>query len=174
MHVLRPPLALGALVTAAAVMCSACSSGPSLGTESQKFLAIEKNTNNVLKQDSKIKNLSALNAAYAVAFADAADQIHALQFPSYLNDDVNRLVDDLHTLARQAADVAVAAAKDQSVEANVVAYAHADLKLVDEETTEKKDSNALRRAVGLPIETTTTAPSHPLGTSPSPPRTSAS
>jgi hypothetical protein len=161
---------------AAALLCSACSSSPSLGTESQKFLAVENNTNKALTQDTKqLKSqLSQLNAAYAVAFVNAADQIRALQFPSYLNDKVNRLVNDLHTMARQAEAVAVAAGKDQSVQANVVAYANLDLKLMEEETAEKKDSNDLRRSVGLPIETTTTAPSQPLGTSPSPPRTSAS
>jgi tellurite resistance protein len=159
----RPPLALGLVVVAAALMCSACSSGPSLSTESQKFLAIEKNTNKVLGQDTALKNLTQLYAAYAVAFDNAAGQIEALQFPSYLHGKVDTLVDDLHTMAGQAQTTAVTVAKNQNIEANVEAYARADLKLLDDETTEKRDSNALRRAVGLPIETTTTTPS--LGTS---------
>ena len=161
MRILRSPIALALFVVALAATCAACSSGPSVATVSKQFLSIEKNTNAELTKDTKLSAISERNAAYAVAFTDAAKDIRALQFPSYLSGDVATLAHDLDVMAQQATVVAVDGAKDQNVQSNVLAYADANLKLMDDEAAEKKASNALRRRVGLPIETTTTTPSTP-------------
>jgi len=158
MRMLRSPVALVPFALALAVSCVACGSGPSVATVSKQFLSIEKNTNSALAKDTKLSAISERNAAYAVAFSQAAAHVRALQFPSYLSGDVNTLVHDLDVMARQATEVALDGAKNQNVQSNVVAYAHADLMLMDDEAAEKKASNALRRRVGLPIETTTTTP----------------
>jgi hypothetical protein len=142
---------------ALSVACCSCgSSAPTVATVRQQFLGVVSATNATLLVDGKSKNPVKTNATYAVAFRHAASQIHALQFPVSMRHDADALVTALNTMATLATEVSKAAAKPQSVEKNVVKMADINLKLIEEEKTEKTDSDKLRHDLGLPPEATTT------------------
>ncbi|MGH9017846.1 MAG: hypothetical protein ACRDY1_08890 [Acidimicrobiales bacterium] len=160
----RSHAVLGAVALVAVLLCAACSSGPSgpsLSAVQAQLQTIVKNTDKALAQDTVQGQLVESNAKYAVAFATAARSFKALNVPVAARHDRNVLAADLQGMAEQAEKVSLAAAKDQSVEANVLAYGKANLKLMEDETAEKKASNTLRKAIGLPPETTTTTTSQP-------------
>jgi hypothetical protein len=86
---------------------------------------------------------------YAHEFSQAADRFRAMQFPARMKPAADSLESALDALASDSSAVAKAAAKKQN-EANVVAQAHLTLKLLDEEKTENKASDDLRKELGLP------------------------
>jgi hypothetical protein len=157
-----------ASVALAAVMaCSACSSSPpasttpSVATLTRQFLAIISATDKTLAKDTSQAHLAQSNSKYAVAFRAAGTQIAALKFPGTMKPQVTALVSDLDIMATDAVKVSVAAAKNQTVEKNVLAMATQNLKLMEEETAEKAAANALRHDLGLPPVTTTTTAQNP-------------
>jgi hypothetical protein len=157
MKLSRHSTAFGSVVLAVVIGCTSCgSSAPSEATLSQQLLAIVKSTNAALAKDTIQKHLAESNAKYSQAFAQAAREFHALQVPASAQHDDDQLVAALNTLSKDATAVSKAAAKNQNVEKNVLAYGQLNLKLMEEETTEKKASNALRHDLGLPPEATTT------------------
>jgi hypothetical protein len=162
MKLSRHSLAVASVGLAVAIACSSCgSSAPSLSTVQGQLLAIVKSTDNQLAKDTTQNHLARNYAEYAQVFAQAARQFKALPVPTSARHADDTLVADLNTMSRLATVTSKAAAKNQNVEKNVLAYGQANLKLMEAETTEKKASNALRKALGLPPEatTTTTAPS---------------
>jgi hypothetical protein len=157
MKLSRRSLAVASVGLVMAMACSACgSSPPSASALRAQVLAIVKNTDAALAKDTVQKKLAQSNAKYAQVFAQAAGQFNALQVPSSARPADDALVADLNTMSTLAKVVSKAAAKNQNVEKNVLAYGEANLKLMEEETTEKKASNALRKKLGLPPETTST------------------
>jgi len=178
MRLSRHTTALTSAVLALVVACAACSSSPDIGTVRQQYLTIVKNTDKALTRDRTVKHLAQTLARYSVDFHNAAVQFRAVQFPTTLQHDAQALIAALDTLSTDAAKTATAAAKPQTVQANVVAMANLNLKLMEEEKTEQTVSNALRQALGLPPPTTTTtAPSSltptPLTPTPTVPVTTA-
>jgi hypothetical protein len=154
--VFRPSTAFGSVAMALAIACSACSSTPSTPTVGQQFLAIVAKTDKALTKDRSVSKPGQAYPKYAVSFKQAANEFRALTFPSSMQRDARALVTALDALSADAAKVGKAAQKPQTVEANVVAMAQLNLKLMEEEKTEQTVSNALRRALGLPPPTTTT------------------
>jgi hypothetical protein len=142
---------------ALAIACSSCGSSTSSASALRaQLLAIVKQTDAALAKDT-ISNKPALsNAKYAQAFTEAAREFKALPVPTSARHADDALVADLNTMSTMAKAVSKAAAKNQNVEKNVLAYGELNLKLMEEEATEKKASDALRKALGLPPETTTT------------------
>jgi cytochrome c556 len=157
MTVSRHPVTFGAVALAAAILCSSCgSSSPSVATLRQQVLSITTSTNKALGKDRSAKTPSEVDAKYGQAFAAAARQFKAIQFPASDEHDAKALISELDTMAVLAQKVSVAAAKNQQVEANVLHMAQINLKLIEAEKSEKADSNALRHELGLPPEATTT------------------
>jgi hypothetical protein len=157
MKLSRRSLAVASVGLVMAMSCSACgSSAPSPSALRAQVLAIVKNTDAALAKDTDQNKLAQSNAKYATVFAQAARQFDALQVPTSARHADDTLVADLNTMSKQATLVSKAAAKNQNTEKNVLAYGQANLKLMEDETTEKKASNALRKALGLPPEATTT------------------
>jgi hypothetical protein len=155
MHLLRRSATLGALALLAALVCSSCSSTPSAAAVGQQYLTIVAHTNAALTKD-RSTNAAKSDDKYGQTFGQAANQIRALTFPASAQKDAQDVIAALAKMSTQAAAVGKAAAKNQKVLANVTAMAHQNLKLIDEETVEKKASDALRRDLSLPQETTTT------------------
>ncbi len=177
MRLSRHTTALGSAVLALVVACAACSSSPDLATVGQQYLTIVKNTDKALTRDRSTHQAQSL-AKYSADFHSAAVQFRAVQFPASMQHQAQALIAALDTLSVDAAKVSRAAAKPQTVEANVVAMANLNLKLMEEEKTEQTISNGLRRDLGLPpATTTTTAPSSvtptPLTPTPTVPVTTA-
>jgi len=148
--------ALGAVGLFTALACAACGSSPQPPSLASQVTSITDHTNASLTADGKFTNPAQSNARYAEAFRLAATQFKALHVPASARHDLTVLVDDLNQMATLAGKTAALAAKDQSVEANVTAYAEENLKLMEAETAEKKDADTLRKDVGLPPEATTT------------------
>jgi hypothetical protein len=156
-----------ALLSVTAAACSSTPSGPSIATLGQQVDAITKSTNAQLAKDKNAKTTTLVDDEYSTAFAHAAAQFKALQFPASVKHDANALVTILEAMASQAKLVGAAAAKNQNVGANITAMAKLNLKLIDDETNEKKAADALRADLGLPPETTTTTTAPPPVSTPS-------
>jgi len=155
MKLSRPSLAVASVGLAVAIACSSCgSSAPSAAALRAQLLAIVKQTDKALAKDTVQNKLAQSNAEYAQAFAQAAREFNALQVPTSARHADDVLVADLNKMSTMAKGVSKAAAKNQSVEKNVLAYGELNLKLMEEEGTEKKASNALRKDLGLAPETT--------------------
>jgi len=164
MKVSRPSMVFGSVALTAALACSACSSSPSapsVATLRQQVLAITASTNARLAKDKSAKNPAQTDAKYALDFHRAAGEFHALKFPTSMRHDADALVTALNTMSTEATAVGLAAAKNQSVEANVSKMAQLNLKLIEEEKVEKTAINTLRNDLGLPPEPTTTRPPPP-------------
>jgi hypothetical protein len=160
---------LTALLAGAGLACAGCSSTPSGPTEAQldqQVLTITKATNAELTKSTNNAKPAATDAAYSLAFHHAAVKFAALQVPATAKAKLHALVTALDTMSTEAQAVSVAAAKNQNVEANVTDMAELNLKLLDEEKTEKTAVNALRHALGLPSEPTTTTTAPPATTTP--------
>jgi hypothetical protein len=158
----------GALVLALVIACSACggsspakSGPPTTATLSQQLLHIDSTIDAQLSKDTVQGHLAESNAKYSVAFAQAASEISKLHWPESMKAQVTPLVAALRTMSSEATKVSVAAAKPQTVQANVLAMAQENLKLMEEEKTEFVDANALRHDLGIPAVTTTTTASTP-------------
>jgi hypothetical protein len=157
----------GAAALALVIACSACgaspakSGPPTVATLRQQLLNIDSTTDATLKKDTSQAHLAQSNAKYSVAFSHAAAEIKALQWPASMKPQVTALVTDLQTMAALATKVSLAAAKPQTVQANVLAMAQQNLKLMEEEKVEFTDANALRHDLGIPAVTTTTTASTP-------------
>jgi hypothetical protein len=158
----------GALALALAIACSACggsspakSGPPTTATLSQQLLHIDSTIDATLKKDTVQGQLAQSNAKYSVAFGLAASEINKLHWPKSMKPQVTPLVTALQTMAALATKVSVAAAKPQTVQANVLAMAQENLKLMEEEKVEFIDANALRHDLGIPAVTTTTTASTP-------------
>jgi hypothetical protein len=157
MKLSRPSLAVAAAGLTLAIFCSSCgSSPPSASALRAQVLAIVKSTDAALATDTVQGKLVQSNAKYSQAFAQAARQFNALQLPARARQADNVLVADLNTMSKLATTTSKAAAKNQNVEKNVLAYGEANLKLMEEEKTEKTAANALRKDLGLPPEATST------------------
>jgi hypothetical protein len=155
---------LASVALTTVLVCAGCSSSPSAPSTSalaQQLEAITTSTNAQLHRDGAIKSQSVVYADYAKAFHEAATKFRVLDFPTAQRHDADALITILNTMSTQASAVSVAAAKSQSVEANVVKMANLNLKLIDSETAEKTAVNTLRNALGLPDETTTTTTTTP-------------
>jgi hypothetical protein len=159
MRVSRHTTAFGSVVLALLLACSACSSSPDVSTVRRQFQTIVTNTDKALTRDRSASHPDQSYAKYSADFHRAATQLAALTFPTSMQHDARALVTALNTLSADAAKVATAAAKPQSVQANVLAMAKLNLTLMEEEKAELPISNALRLALGLPEETTTTTAS---------------
>jgi hypothetical protein len=158
-----------ALLALTAAACSSSPSGPTAATVGQKVEAITKSTNTQLGKDKSAKTTTLVDDEYSEAFAKAAAQFRALQYPAAATHDAHALESILSAMASQAKLVGAAAAKNQNVDANITAMAKLNLKLIDDETNEKKAADKLRADLGLPPEptTTTTAPPPVTTTAPS-------
>ncbi|HXQ58658.1 MAG TPA: hypothetical protein VN799_01125 [Acidimicrobiales bacterium] len=166
MSLSRHTTAFGAAVLALVMACSACSSSPDVSTVRQQFLTIVKNTDNALTRDRSVNHQAQSFAKYSVDFHNAAVQFGAVSFPPSMQHQAQALIAALDTLSTDAAKVGRAAAKPQTVEANVTAFARLNLTLMEEEKTEQTVSNALRQALGLPPATTTTTTATPVTPTP--------
>ncbi|HVC69047.1 MAG TPA: hypothetical protein VNC61_02160 [Acidimicrobiales bacterium] len=166
----RHTTAFGSVVLALVLACSACSSSPDVKALGQKFEAIVKSTDKALTRDRSVKHQATSFAKYSVDFHNAAVQLRALTFPPSMQHDARALVTALDLLSTDAAKVAKAAAKPQSVLKNVQAFAKLNLTLMEDEKSEQTISKKLRSDLGLPQETTTTttAPSTLTPTPPTP------
>jgi hypothetical protein len=153
----------------AAVACAGCggsSNGSGTTALQQQLLSITKSTNAQLAKDQKGKTPTVVDKNYAEAFSKAAGEFRALNFPTSARADAKKLEAILDTMATQATAVSKAAAKPQTVEANVEAMAQLNLKLLDTEKTERPAANKLRHDIGLGDEPTTTQPPAPSTTFP--------
>jgi hypothetical protein len=155
-------MAFASIALVLATACSACGSSspsaPSVSTLRQQFLAVVTRTNASLARDTNAHDPSVTDFKYSVDFGAAASGIHALTFPASMRHDAKTLVSILDSMAKLAKQVGTAAAKNQNVKSNVIAMAQINLKLIEAEKTEKVDSDRVRHDLGLPAETTTTAP----------------
>jgi len=156
----------GAAALALVIACSACGSPaksgpPTSATLGQQLLHIDSTIDAKLKKDTIQGHLAESNAKYAVDFGQAASEIKKLQWPESMKPQVTPLVTALRSMAALATKVSVAAAKPQTVQANVLAMAQQNLKLMEEEKVEFTDANALRHDLGIPAVTTTTTASSP-------------
>jgi hypothetical protein len=161
----RKTRAWGAAALALVIACSACGSSPgksgppTAATLGQQLLHIDSTIDAKLKDDTVQGQLVESNAKYSVAFSQAASEIKKLHWPASMKPQVTPLVTALQTMAALATKVSVAAAKPQTVQANVLAMAQQNLKLMEEEKVEFTDANALRHDLGIPAVTTTTTAS---------------
>lgn len=154
-------MVLGTFALAVGIVCSACSGSTDVATLRHQVDAIFRSTNAQLAKDQSKKDPAGSNAKYAAAFRRAADQFAALNFPTSMQHDANALVKTLRTMSSEATAVSKAAAKNQTVLANVKAMAQLNLKLIEEEKTEKTLATTLRDDLGLPPETTTSTTTPP-------------
>jgi hypothetical protein len=154
----RHSTALGAVAFALVIASAACGSpsAPSPPTLSQQVTTIVTNTDKALSHDYSSKHPSQGYANFARDFRHAADQFRALAFPASMHAAAHGLETSLDTLAADSTRLSAAEAKNQKVEANVIATAKANLTFMEDQKAEMKASNALRRLLGLPLETTTT------------------
>jgi hypothetical protein len=166
-----------ALALASLIACSACgSSGPPPPTLSQKILGIFSTADAALARDRNVPDVPLVYQKFSIDFLQADESFHKLTFPHSLKAKAAALETDLNKMSADAAALSKDEALSQSVLANVQAEGKATLTLTEDEQSERKASNALRRAVGLPEETTTTtSTSTPvLGTTTTAPSRSAS
>ena len=157
MTIPRSTRAAAALALASLIACSACgSSGPPPLTLRQKVSHIFSTTDAALARDRKVQDPPLVYSKFSVDFLQAAESFHKLTFPHRMKHDADTLVADLNTMSADAALLSKAQALSQSVLANVQAEGHDTLKLTEAEETEKKASDAVRRALGLPLVVTST------------------
>ena len=159
MTMTRHTRAAASLALASLIVCSACgSSGPPPPTLRQKVLSVITTTDAALARDRQAGDPVLIYSKFSVDFLKAAEGFQKLTFPPSMRHDAKVLVSALDTLSADASILSKAQALPQSVLKNVQAEGQATLKLTEAEEAEKKASNAVRRDVGLPLETTTTTP----------------
>jgi hypothetical protein len=155
----RYTTALGSVALALVVACSGCgSSAPSVSVLRQQVSTIFTNTDAALAKNRTAKTIPLVYSDFSKDFNQAADNFHALTFPASMSHDADVLVTDLHSLARDATALSKAEEKSQTNLVDVRAMGEANLKLVEEEKSEKTASDALRHDLGLPPVPTTTVP----------------
>jgi hypothetical protein len=150
----RYTTALGSVALALVVACSGCgSSAPSVSALRQQVSTIFTNTDAALAKNRTAKTIPLVYSDFSKDFNQAADSLHAS-----MSHDADVLVTDLHSLARDATALSKAEEKSQTNLVDVRAMGEANLKLVEEEKSEKTASDALRHDLGLPPVPTTTVP----------------